>query len=613
MEKFKNIFANIIRRKIIRSDILKTKLNRCLTTFDLTFIALSYVLGVGVFILCGSVAATLAGPAVDVSILIAAASALLSALCYAEFCCRIPQAGSAYLYTYLTIGEIWAFIIGWNMILEYVACAGSLSRALSSTIDNMFGDVLHNLTVNYILNGKEWNTPFLANYPDLLAAFMILCFTIILLFGVKISSRINAIVVIFVMTFIAILEGYGVPHINFSNWSNYGGFFPYGFGGVVSGSAKLFFLYAGFEVICISSEECIDPVKSVPKALLSAVLVNTCINLVLVSTLTLIVPWCEINPIVPLSDAFQQLGEVVPTYVIVVALTFSVSGSTLVTLHALPRFVYSMAKDGLMFTQLSQVSSRNRVPVTATLIFGGITILVVLFVDFYALVESLNIGSLICYTVVSGSVINLRYRPEEENVKMFNKQCSLSTDLCRSRVGELSGTLKPKFQCLNFLASEVPGRTVAIATIAYALCCACVVVMLNHNDVMKGSWIYIILFFLFILGCIFSFAVILMHYQNNEELTFRTPYVPFVPAFSMLFNIVLLVNLSIFTWIRFAIWVLIGLIIYAKYGYHHSKAAVDLEEEEETLCDTSNDDPPTNDYGTVQLLKIQSTGDDKNE
>ncbi|XP_033098358.1 cationic amino acid transporter 4-like [Anneissia japonica] len=612
MKSTEIIYENINRRKKICTNILSTKLNRCLTTFDLTFVGLSYIIGAGVYVLTGAVAAENAGPAVNISILIATSSALLSAVCYAELCCRIPRAGSAYLYAYLTIGEIWAFIIGWSMILEFMAASGSIARALATFIDTVFDDAIRNATVDYLMGGKEWNSPFLASYPDFLAAFMILIFTIIVLFGVQLSSAINNIITVSTLISIFILVTYGSVFIDFSNWTDYGGFFPNGFGGVVSGSAKLFFLYAGFEVICVSSEECETPAKSVPKALVLVVVGSTVVNLVVASTITLLVPWSEINTIMPFPDAFKQMGEIAPTYIVLVGMSFSVAGSILISLHTLPRLVYAMANDGLLFSPLARISSGNQAPVMATVIFGAITMVIVLFINFNALVESLNIGSLLCYTIVSASVIVLRYRPENENATIFNKQdCVPVVCVNEDQMGETSGTLKSQFEMLLFLKSDVPGRTVAISTVVYALCCAGTTALLSHsaNDIMNGHWGYFIVFIVFLLGSVLTFTIILMHHQNYEKLSFKVPFVPFIPALAMLCNIVLLVNLSVFTWIRFIAWVFLGLLIYGIYGYHHSLVGISINSSSEEENDASHFSASMSygDYGAVKLVNVPSS------
>ena len=261
MERISKAFC---RRKVIdATTIHRTELLRCLTKLDLTTLGVASTLGVGVYILTGTLARNIAGPGIVLSFLVAASASLLAGLCYAEFAARVPRVGSAYTFSYVTIGELCAFIIGWNLILEYVIAASSVARAWSSYLDSaLLNDVIRNFTMSSI--GRLGAAGAIANYPDFLASFAVLLITITLCFGVKITSMTNNVITainLLVLIFIIIVGG---SFAQSKNWTD--DFLPYGFSGVMSASASAFYAFVGFDIIAASVEESNNPSKDVPVA-----------------------------------------------------------------------------------------------------------------------------------------------------------------------------------------------------------------------------------------------------------------------------------------------------------------------------------------------------------
>lgn len=239
--------------------VTKTELARCLTTLDLTSLGIGSTLGAGLYVVTGEVARSIAGPAVVLSFFIAAVASVLSGLCYAEFGARVPKAGSAYIYSYVTVGELCSFIIGWNLILEYVIGASSVARAWSSYFDSLIGDAIRNFTTSHV---GEIPAPGGSTYPDFFALSIVVIITVILIVGVKNSSRFNTIftgINILVIIFVTFV---GLYFAKYSNWTR--NFMPYGFSGVLSGAATCFYAFVGFDIIASTGEEAKNPRKSIP-------------------------------------------------------------------------------------------------------------------------------------------------------------------------------------------------------------------------------------------------------------------------------------------------------------------------------------------------------------
>ena len=248
------------RRKFVDPNALtSTQLNRCLSIFDLTFIGTGTTIGAGLFVLAGDVARNSTGPSIVISFLIAGIASVLSGLCYAEFGARVPKAGSAYVYSYVAIGELCALIIGWSLTLEYLIGSASVGKATSLYVDSLFHEGIKNFTISTI--GKI-HAAGIAEYPDLMAVLIILVTTIILITGIKKSSWSMTLftgITLFVILFIVCV---GAFYAEPKNWSN--DFMPYGMSGVMTGAATCFYAFVGFDVIATTGEEARNPSRAIP-------------------------------------------------------------------------------------------------------------------------------------------------------------------------------------------------------------------------------------------------------------------------------------------------------------------------------------------------------------
>nr|XP_027833783.1 cationic amino acid transporter 3-like [Ovis aries] len=345
-------------QKLVRRRPLKPRegsegrMSRCLNTLDLVALGVGITLGAGVYILPGEVTRNKAGPAIVVSFLVAALSSVLSGLGYAEFGARAPGSGSAYLYSYVTVGELCAFITGWNLLLSYAITIASVARAWSSTFDSLIG--------NHMSRALRGTFPlhvpsFLAKYPDFLALGVVLVMMGILVLGARESALVNKWftgINILVLGFI-ILSGFIKGDLH--NWQlteqdyalaaagsndssslgppGSGGFAPFGFGGIFQGAATCFFGFVGFDAIATTGGEAQDPQRSIPFSIVVSLLICFLAYFGVSAALTLMVPYYQIHPESPLPQAFLHIGWGPARYVVVVgtfcALSSSLFSSTL--------------------------------------------------------------------------------------------------------------------------------------------------------------------------------------------------------------------------------------------------------------------------------------------
>lgn len=294
------------RLKTLEDDMMATSLKRCLNTLDLTLMGVGGMVGSGLYVLTGTVAKDTVGPAVVISFIFAGLASLLAAFCYAEFGARIPKTGSAYMFTYVSVGEIWAFLIGWNVILENMIGGAAVARAWSGYLDSIFNHAIQNFTETHIM---KWDIPFLAHYPDLLAAGILIVASLFISFGVQVSSYLNHIFSTISMGVIVFILIFGFILAEPANWSQKeGGFAPFGMSGILAGSATCFYAFVGFDVIASSSEEAKNPQKAVPIATAISLGLAATAYILVSTVLTLMVPWHTLDPNSALSDAFFRRG-----------------------------------------------------------------------------------------------------------------------------------------------------------------------------------------------------------------------------------------------------------------------------------------------------------------
>ncbi|XP_064227934.1 cationic amino acid transporter 4 isoform X2 [Aotus nancymaae] len=524
------------RLKPLEDSTMDTSLRRCLSTLDLTLLGVGGMVGSGLYVLTGTVAKDMTGPAVLLSFGVAAVASLLAALCYAEFGARVPRTGSAYLFTYVSMGELWAFLIGWNVLLEYIIGGAAVARAWSGYLDAMFSHRIRNFTETHV---GSWEMPLLAQYPDFLAAGIILLASAFVSCGARVSSWLNhtfSTISLLVILFIIIL-GFilAQPH----NWSaEEGGFAPFGFSGIMAGTASCFYAFVGFDVIAASSEEAQNPRRSVPVAIAISLALAAGAYILVSTVLTLMVPWHSLDPDSALADAFYRRGYRWAGFIVAAGSICAMNTVLLSLLFSLPRIVYAMAVDGLFFQVFAHVHPRTQVPVVGTLVFGLLTAFLALLLDLESLVQFLSIGTLLAYTFVAISIIVLRYQkssppssPGPASPGLLTKQHSSFSDRLQlvgaaqasvPEPGELLPALRPY---LGFLDEYSPGAVVTWALgvmLASVITLGCVLIF-GNSALHLPHWGYILLLLVTSFMFLLSLLVLGAHQQQYREDLFQVP------------------------------------------------------------------------------------------
>ncbi|XP_033642071.1 probable cationic amino acid transporter [Asterias rubens] len=390
-----------------RKDSVPGKLSKCLSTLDLVSLGVGSCMGTGMYVVSGLVARQMAGPGVILSFMVAALASILSGVCYGEFGVRVPKTtGSAYMYSYVTVGEFSAFVIGWNLILEYLIGTAAGASALSSCLDSLFTNKISEFMMDHV-GGFGIHTE---TYPDLVAMVIAIIMTLIVTAGVKKSVTFNNILnVVNLVVWVFMIAG-GLFFLNGSNWSE-DGFLPFGFSGVMTGAATCFYAFIGFDIIATTGEEAQNPTKSIPLAIMLSLVICLTGYVSVSFILTLAVPYYDIGKEAPLMDMFVQNHAEAGKYIVAIGSIAGLTVSLLGSLFPMPRIIYAMSTDGLLFRFLSRVNKITQTPAVATVIGGFLAAILALMVSLADLIEMMSIGTLLAYTLVSMCVLILRYQP----------------------------------------------------------------------------------------------------------------------------------------------------------------------------------------------------------
>ncbi len=379
-------------------------LKRTLGVVSITAMGIGAIVGTGIFVLTGVAAALYAGPGLILSFVVAGIVSGLAALCYAEFASVVPVAGSAYTYSYATLGELIAWIIGWDLILEYAVGAAAVSIGWSG----YFTDLLKSIGV--VLPKMLTASPFSGGVVNLPAIIIILLITALLIRGTSESSTVNTIIVAIKIAVVLFFLVVGFGHINPANWSP---FLPFGDGGILRGASIIFFAYIGFDQISTTAEEAKNPSRDLPLGIIFSLLICTLLYILVTAVLTGLVSYKQLNVASPVSHALILLGMNAAGSIISVGAICGLTTVLLVLLFGQSRIFFSMSRDGLLPGLFSRVHPRLRTPYISTLLVGIVVALVAGFTPIDVVAELTNIGTLAAFVLVSiGVLILRRTRPD---------------------------------------------------------------------------------------------------------------------------------------------------------------------------------------------------------
>ena len=394
------MFNRLFRKKAVgpssRSEI---SLHRTLTSLDLTLMGIGAIIGAGVFVLTGVAAATKAGPAIVFSYIIAGIASMFAALAYAELAASIGGTGSAYSYAYTGFGEFIAWIIGWNLLLEYVMSVGTVAIGWSGYVNNLFQ------SLHIHLPDAITKNPFEGGVINLLAVFIIITLSALLCLGIKHSARINAAIVFIKLLTIGVFIIVASGNINTHNWSN---FFPFGWSGVMQGAALVFFAYIGFDALSTTAEEAVEPQRSIPVGIIVSLIVCTLIYIIVSILLTGIAPYTTLNVQSPVSDALLKIGYHATAGFIAAGAIAGLTTVMLVMFYGLTRICLAMSRDGLLPVSIATINPHTRSPINIIMISGIMIAIIAGIAPIDRAAELVNIGTLAAFTFVCGGVIVLR-------------------------------------------------------------------------------------------------------------------------------------------------------------------------------------------------------------
>ena len=570
---WESIQARLLRRKTLAQidqeyeNQSSEALVRSLTLFDLTCFGIAAVIGAGAFTTIGR-ASFDGGPAISLLFVITAVACLFSALCYAQFASSIPTSGSAYTYAFVAFGELTAWMIGWNLLMEYAIGNSVLAFAWSSYFVNLlegmqgwlsgFGwgfQIPQWLVQDYYSSARApaqwaavqaangvaseelqrhlqaWETaPSLGGLKlilDLPAIVVNVLITALVIVGIHESKKVSNAMVLLKMAVVILVVLVGAFYIKPSNWSP---FAPNGLEGVFKGIAGVFFAYIGFDAISTTAEECKNAQRDIPRATLLTLLLCTVIYIILSFTLTGMVSYKELDVDDPLAYVFEKIG--LPSLVGIISLSAVIATTSVFLVFQLgqPRIFMSMARDGLLPKPFASIHPRFKTPAFSSVITGVMVALPTLFFNSQFVTDLASIGTLFAFMLVCGGIL-------------------------------VSGSTSPDSK--GFRVPKLPGQVLLpLCFVAYCL----ILPKLPDNHQLGGDWIpdgnfhYDRIPYAIFLSVFLGLSAAAVRYRWSA-----------IPVLGVVVNLYLIAGLGAANWIRFGIWCAIGLLVYALYGYHHSR------------------------------------------
>jgi len=397
------------RKSVDALTAIENSLKQTLTAKDLTLLGIGAVIGAGIFVLTGIAAAKYAGPAITISFVMAGVACALAALCYSELASMMPVSGSAYSYAYATMGELMAWIIGWDLVLEYALASSTVAIGwagyLTSFMDTLGLHMPRYLTTAYLADPA-------AGFINLPAVVIVLLLTGLLVIGIRQSAIFNFVMVLIKLSVIVLFIAAGLSHVQTENWAD---FAPFGFGGILTGAGVIFFAYIGFDAVSTAAQEAVNPQKDVPFGIIASLAVCTLIYILVAGVLTGIISYKELNVAAPIALAVDHIGMSWLSPIIKIGAIAGLTSVMLVLLMGQSRIFFAMASDGLLPPLFADVHPQFRTPHLSTAIVGSAVALLAGFMPIEKLGELVSIGTLFAFVLVCGGVLLLRVsHPEME-------------------------------------------------------------------------------------------------------------------------------------------------------------------------------------------------------
>ncbi|MEH7239169.1 APC family permease [Bacillus sp. JJ1562] len=396
---------NVLFRKKNLEDLLNKKgnnqLQQTLGAFDLMLLGVGAIVGTGIFILPGTVAAVHAGPGIVFSFIIAAIVCALAAMCYSEFSSTIPVTGSAYSYVYIIFGELIAWLVGWALLLEYGLAVAAVATGWSAYLSALLEGF--NITIPKAISGSF--NPADGTYVNVPAIAIIFATAFLLTLGIRESTKVNMIMVFIKVGVILLFIGVGIFYVEPANWQP---FLPFGMNGVMSGAALVFFAYLGFDAVSSAAEEVKNPQRNMPIGIIGSLFICTILYVAVSLVLTGMVSYTNLNVSDPVSYVMQIVNQDWVAGVVSLGAVVGMMTVILVMLYGGTRLLYAFGRDGLLPKSMYELSKKNKTPVKNTWVFATFVAFCAGFIPLSKLAELVNMGTLLAFTIVSIGVIYLR-------------------------------------------------------------------------------------------------------------------------------------------------------------------------------------------------------------
>ena len=399
-------------------------LRRSLGAFSLTTLGIGAVIGAGIFVITGTAAAQFAGPALVISMLIAGVGCAFAGLCYAEFASMIPVAGSAYTYAYATLGELFAWIIGWDLILEYALGASTIAVGWAGNVQSFLQDFGLGIPARWAgPPGSVVTLPGGSTVHGVLnvpAALVVLAISVLLIIGIRESAGLNTVIVIIKVVVLLLFVAFGAAYINRANWHpfvppNEGHFGVFGWSGVLRGAGVIFFAFIGFDAVSTAAQEARNPQRDMPIGIMVSLVICTILYVAVALVLTGIVKYTQLNVPAPIALGIDATGIKWLKPIVKLGAIMGLTSTMLVMLLGQPRIFYSMSRDGLLPPLLGKIHPRFRTPYVTTAITGVVVALVAGLFPIAVLTQLTAMGTLLAFVMVCMGVLVLRKREPHLN------------------------------------------------------------------------------------------------------------------------------------------------------------------------------------------------------